>query len=347
MTQLRIDLYSDTKTRPTPAMRQAIANAEVGDEQHNEDPTVLKLLERVAALLGQEEAIFLPSGTMANEIAVLVHCRQGDEIIAHELAHMFNFEGGAPAALAGAMVRPIAGARGLFDVATLEVAIRPDNRYLPYSRLVVVEQTANIGGGTIWPLQQMEEVVGLARQRGLAVHMDGARLMNASVASGLEPARFSGLFDTVYLDFTKGLGAPVGAVLAGRRDFIQKAWRWKQRLGGSMRQAGILAAACLYALDHHVTRLAEDHDNAKLLAGKLASIPGITVEPVDTNILFFDVGGLNITAAEFISRLAPFGLRFGAHGPTRLRAVTHLDVSRKAIEEAADIVRQVAVKGKA
>ncbi len=347
MSALRIDLYSDTKTRPTAAMRQAIANAEVGDEQHNEDPTVTRLLERIAPLLGQEAAMFLPSGTMANEIAVLVHCRQGDEIISHETAHLFNFEGGAPAALAGAMVSKVSGPRGLYDRATLERAIRPDNRYLPRSRLVVVEQTANIGGGTVWPLEQMTAVVELAREHGLAVHMDGARLMNASVASGIEPARFAGLFDTVYLDFTKGLGAPVGAILAGRKTFIDAAWRWKQRLGGSMRQAGILAAACLHALDYHVDRLAEDHENAQLLARELAALDGITVEPVDTNIVFFDVSGSGLSAAEFNARLLPHGLRAGIHGPTRLRAVTHLDVSREAVLEAVGIVRNVlsAAKG--
>ncbi len=346
MQRFEIDLYSDTKTRPTQAMREAIAQAEVGDEQHHEDPTVTRLLERVAPMLGQEAAMFLPSGTMANEIAVLVHCRPGDELIGHELAHIINFEGGAPAALAGVMVRTVAGPRGLFTRESLREAIRPDNRYLPLSRLVVVEQTANIGGGTVWPMEQMRGVVEEARAHGLALHMDAARLMNASVASGIAPAEFAGQFDSVYLDFTKGLGAPVGAILAGSKDFIEKAWRWKQRVGGSMRQAGILAAACLYALDHHVDRLKDDHDNAKRFAAALNAVDGISTEPVDTNIVFFDVAGVGVSAAEFNELLKPHGLRAGIHGKTRLRAVTHLDVSREMVDRAAAVVRDVALSAK-
>ena len=344
MQTFAIDLYSDTKTRPTAAMREAIARAEVGDEQHHEDPTVNRLIERAAALLGQEAAMFLPSGTMANQIAILVQCRHGDELIAHELAHTFNFEGGAPAAIGGVMVRTLRGERGLFTREALREAVRPDNRYLPRSRMVVVEQTANIGGGTVWPLAQLQGVVEEGRAHGLALHMDAARLMNASVASGVTAADFAGGFDSVYLDFTKGLGAPVGAILAGSRDFIEQAWRWKQRLGGSMRQAGILAAACLHALDHHVERLAEDHDNARHLAGRLAAIEGITVEPVDTNILFWDVAGLGVGAAEFNEILKPHGLRGGIHGPTRLRFVTHLDISRAQVDAAADIVAAAAAR---
>jgi len=342
MQRFEIELYSDTKTRPTKAMRQAIAEAEVGDEQHHEDPTVTRLLERVAPLLGQEAAVFMPSGTMANEVAVLVHCRPGDELYGHELAHIINFEGGAPAALAGASARTLPGPRGLFTRESLRDAIRPDNKYVPKSRLVIVEQTANIGGGTVWSLEQMRGVVDEARSHGLSLHMDGARLMNASVASGRAPAEFAAMFDSVYLDFTKGLGAPLGAILAGSKAFIDQAWRWKQRLGGSMRQAGMMAAACLYALDHHVNRLKDDHDNARHLASLLAAIDGISTEPVDTNIVFFDVGGVGVSADEFNERLKARGLRAGVHGKTRLRFVTHLDVNREQIERAVKIVAEIA-----
>jgi threonine aldolase len=339
---IAIDLYSDTKTRPTAPMRAAIAAAEVGDEQQNEDPTVARLLARVGGLLDQKAAIFLPSGTMANEIAILVHCRPGDELITHELSHVVLGEGGAPAALAGVMIRSLTGLRGLFTREMVRQAIRTDSRYQPTSRLVVIEQTANIAGGTVWPLDQLQQVVEEAHSHGLAVHMDGARIMNASAASGLPVASYSRMCDSVYMDFTKGLGAPLGAVLAGSQDFIARAWRWKQRLGGSMRQAGMMAAACLYALDHHVERLRNDHENARTLAALLAAIPGITVEPVDTNIVFIDVAGVGVLASDFNEALKRRGTRGGIHGPTRMRFVTHLDVSRGQIQTAAGIVADVA-----
>lgn len=344
MIPLRIDLYSDTKTRPSAAMRAAIANAEVGDEQHHEDPTVTRLIERMSLLLGQETAMFLPSGTMANEIAMLVHCRPGDEIIAHETAHLVNAEGGAPAALAGAMVRTVPGAKGHYDVDALEKAIRPDNKYLPYSRVALIEQTSNLAGGHIWPLDQMQRVAKLAHDKGLFVHMDGARLMNAAVGSGRKPSDFSGLVDSVYFDFTKGLGCPVGAMLAGSKDFIDRAWRWKQRIGGSMRQAGILAAACLYALDNNVDRLAEDHENAALLSREVSGIKGIVAQPSETNMVFFDVAGTGLTAAEFNARLRPHGLRTSPQVGTQVRAVTHLDVTRDMILEAVEIIKDVVGK---
>ena len=330
-----IDLYSDTKTRPTAAMRAAIAAAVVGDEQHGEDPTVDALNERVAQLLGKEAAVFLPSGTMANEISVLVHCRPGDEIVAHAQSHLLNFEGGAVAALAGAMVRPVQGERGMFDLATLKAAIRPRARHLPNSRLLSIEQTTNLGGGAVWPLEQIEALVSHAREQGLAAHLDGARLMNAVAASGIDAARYAAPFDTVFLDFTKGLGAPFGAVLAGSKDTIDQAWRWKQRLGGSMRQAGMMAQACIHALDHHVDRLADDHANAQLLARLLGEVKGLRVDTPETNMVFCDVSQLGITAVDFNQRLQAHGVRVSIQGPTRLRAVTHLDVSRENIEHVA------------
>jgi len=342
MQQIEIDLYSDTKTRPTRPMREAIAAAEVGDEQRQEDPSVERLLVRTCSLLQHEAAVFLPSGTMANQIAVLVHCRPGDEVIAHESSHLIYSEGGAPAALAGVMIRALQGPRGLFTREAVREAVRADTRHNPTSRLVVVEQTANVGGGTVWPLDQMMQVVEEARTHNLSVHMDGARLMNASVASGLPAGTYSRMFDSVYVDFTKGLGAPFGAILTGSREFIEKAWRWKQRLGGAMRQVGMMAAACLYALDHHVGRLWEDHENARRLADLLTGIPGIAVEPVDTNIVFFDVAGLGISAETFNDALKLRGTRAGIFGPTRLRFVTHLDVSNEQIQRAAKIVAEVA-----
>lgn len=340
----RIDLYSDTKSRPTRAMRAAMAAAEVGDEQSFEDPTVLELTRRCAEMLGQEDAVFLPSGTMANQIAVMLHCRPGDEIIAHENSHTLNFEAGGPAALAGAMVKAVRGEAGRFDAATLKAAIRPVRRLAPRSRLVVVEQTANLAGGRVWPLEQMREVVTTAREHGLALHLDGARLMNAVVAAKVAPAVYGAMFDTVFVDFSKGLGAPVGAVLAGSRATIERAWRLKQRLGGSMRQAGILAAACLHGLDHHVERLAIDHANAARLADRLAEIEGIVVEPVETNMVLLDVSGLGLAADAFDARLGERGIRMSVVGPTRLRAVTHLDVDAAMIDEVAEAARAITAR---
>src|SRR5689334_10170428 len=284
---IRINLYSDTQTRPTPAMREAMLRAEVGDEQAGNDPTVHALCDRRAALLGKEAAMFLPSGTMCNVVAIITHCRSGDEVVAHETSHILHSEGGAHAAFTGVQIMPLRGPRGMFNAEDLRAAIRPRTRYTPPQRLLEVEQTANIGGGAVWPLAQLNAVAAIAHEQGWATHMDGARLMNACVAAGIPAAEMAAGYDSVWLDFTKGLGAPLGAVLAGSGEFIDQAWRWKQRLGGSMRQAGICAAACLHALDHHVERLAEDHANAKALARGLRQILGVEVEEPDTNLVFF------------------------------------------------------------
>jgi len=346
MTEIAIDLYSDTQTRPTPAMRQAIAEAPVGDEQRGEDPSVNALCERVAELMGKEAAVFLPSGTMCNEIAILVHCRPGDEIVADETAHVITAEAGGPAALAGAMVRPLRGKRGVYGAEAAEAALREAGRYSPRSRLIVVEQTSNFGGGTVWPLETVAAVAEVARRHGLRLHMDGARLMNAVVASGVPARAFAEPFDSAWLDLSKGLGCPVGAVLVGSADLIAEAWRWKQRIGGAMRQAGIVAAAGLYALDHHVERLAEDHANARLFAERIANLPGITLDPeaVETNIVFFDVTGTRRSAAEVADELARRGVRIGATGRATMRAVTHLDVDREGVERAAEALRDIAVE---
>jgi threonine aldolase len=336
-----INLYSDTQTRPTAAMRAAMAAAEVGDEQRGQDPTTSELERRVAALLGQERAVFLPSGTMCNEIALRLHVRPGgDELILDRTAHPVNFEAGGPAQLAGAMIRPLDGDGGIFTPEQLEAALRPAaDRYAPRSRVVSVEQTTNIGGGRIWPIAAIEGVLEHARRDGLRTHLDGARLLNAVVASGVSAKDYAGGFDTAWIDFTKGLGAPVGAVLAGSTELIGEAWRWKQMLGGAMRQSGILAAGCLHALEHHVERLAEDHAHARLLAEGLAQTPGIGLDPatVQTNIVIFEVGD----APSFVAQLAEH-VELVAIDARRVRAVTHLDVARQDIERTLELIARCA-----
>ncbi len=307
--------------------------AEVGDEQHGDDPTVHELCDRMATLLGKEAAMFLPSGTMCNEIAILTHCRPGDEILAHDTAHILSSEGGAPWALAGAQVTGLQGEGGQFTLQTLQAAIRPRSRYAPPQTLMEVEQTANLGGGTVWPLDRLHAVAAFAHDQGMATHMDGARLMNAVVAAGVPAHEMAAGYDSVWLDFTKGLGAPLGAVLAGSEAFIGAAWRWKQRLGGGLRQAGIVAAACLYALDHHIDRLAEDHANARVLARGLAQLPGITVEPPQTNLVFFDTTGTGYPAETLAERARARGIQFSVMGPFRGRACTHLDVTSEGVAE--------------
>jgi threonine aldolase len=343
MSEIRINLYSDTQTLPTPPMRQVMAAAPVGDEQRGEDPTVNRLCRRVAEMTGKEAAVFLPSGTMCNEIALCVHCRPGDEIITDRTAHIFNLEGGGPAALSGASICPLEGKRGIFTAAQVQEAVRPRVRYTPRSRLVCIEQTANLGGGTVWPLDIIQAIADVARRHQLLLHMDGARLFNAVIASGVPVQTYTFLFDSVWFDLSKGLGCPVGGVLAGNAAFIEEAWRWKQRLGGAMRQAGILAAAGLYALDHHLERLREDHHNARLFAEQIAEIPGIKVDlnAVETNIVFFDVTATGFSATEISERLQESGVLIGALGPSQLRAVTHLDICRADVETAAEALRQV------
>ena len=341
---VRINLYSDTQTRPTAAMKDAMMRAELGDEQHGDDPTVHALNDRMAALMGKEAAMFLPSGTMCNVIAILTHCRKGDEVVAHETAHILHSEGGTHAALTGVQIMPLKGARGLFSADDVRSAVRPRTRYAPPQRLLEVEQTANIGGGVVWPLDQLNAVADIAHGEGWATHMDGARLMNAVVAAGIPAAEMVAQYDSVWLDFTKGLGAPLGAVLAGSEEFIGEAWRWKQRLGGSMRQAGICAAACLHALDHHIDRLADDHANAKALARGLAQIEGFVVETPETNLVFFDTTGAGFTADALSAALREQGIMISGLGG-RLRACTHLDVTAPMIEDALAAIRGIVARG--
>ncbi|MBR1211486.1 threonine aldolase family protein [Bradyrhizobium sp. JYMT SZCCT0180] len=337
---VRINLLSDTQTRPTPAMREAMARAEVGDEQIGDDPTVNLLCERVADLLGKEAAVFMPSGTMCNVAATLAWCRPGDEILAHASAHIIAREGGAHAALGGFQITPLPGDDGQFSPETLRAALHPRSRYQPPQTVVSVEQTANIGGGTIWKKAALDEVVEIAKANGLVTHMDGARLLNACVASDISARDMAAGWDSAWIDFSKGLGAPVGGAIAGSRDFIDNVWRWKQRLGGSMRQAGVCAAACVYALDHHVDRLADDHANARALARGLSQINGVEVQQPETNLVFFKPDGAGIPGDKMIEALRKRGVLL-AMMDGRIRACTHLDVTAVMIEETVGFVREI------
>lgn len=336
-----IDIRSDTVTKPSPGMREAIASAEVGDDVFMGDPTVIALQEKVAAMLGKEAALFVPSGTMGNQIALRMHTSPGDEIIAEWSSHTVNNETGAAAALAGLQLRTIKGRRGHMTLDQIEEAVRPDEIHLPRTAVIVMENTHNMAGGTVYPIEEMEAISRFARQAGVAVHLDGARLFNASAASGIPVDRYAATADSVMTCMSKGLGAPVGSVLSGGAEFIDGARRCRKMYGGGMRQVGILAAACLYALENNLPRLAEDHDNAVLLAKELADSPALEVDPdsVDSNIVMIGVRGGDAPSHQ--KPLADRGVLILAVGAKALRAVTHLDVSRDDILEAAAIIREV------
>jgi threonine aldolase len=346
-----IDLRSDTVTKPTPEMRRVMANADVGDDVFGDDPTVNRLQDMVAALLGKEAALYVPSGTMANETAVRAHTRAGDEIILHAESHAYRYESGALAALAGCSVCLLHGARGLFDVEDVRAAIRPADHHYPHSALIIIENTHNIenkqdgAGGTVWPIDRIAPIRALATEAGLKMHLDGARLFNACVATGTSPADYARLFDTVSVCFSKGLGAPVGSAVAGSADVITRVHRYRKMYGGSMRQAGIIAAGAIYALEHNIERLADDHDNAKRLAVALADMPGVFIDPdtVETNIVFFEVHNNRHSAEELCDELRQRGVWMLPLGPQRVRAVTHLDVNRDQVERAIAILRDVLV----
>jgi threonine aldolase len=336
-----IDLFSDTMARPTPAMRRAMADAEVGDEQRREDPTTTRLQDMVAAMLGKEAAVFLPSGTMCNGIAIKTHTVPGDALICDRLAHIHRAEFGGPALLSGVTTEPIDGDQGIFTAQQVDDALRQFFGYSATPRLLCVEQTHNYGNGSIWPLEQLRAVCNVARDRGMNTHMDGARLLNAQVATRIAAKEFSATFDSVWIDLSKGLGCGVGAVLAGSAEFIERAWRFKHAFGGAMRQSGQLAAAGIHALDHHVERLREDHENAQCLARGLSRIPGIVLDDPDpqTNIVFFRITHDRVSTAEFLKCVQDGGVRFSNIGP-RVRAVTHLDVSSQDIETAIQVCRR-------
>jgi threonine aldolase len=341
-----IDLSSDTSTRPTPEMRQFMAVAEVGDEQLREDPTVNELQDMVAELAGKEAGLFLPSGTMCNAIAFAVHARPGEAVILDRTAHPNTAEGGGPAVIGGLLLRTVDGERGVFGAEEAERFVHAGNTHASRTALISVENTANMGGGKVWPLEKLAELRDLANRHGMRMHMDGARGMNAVVASGMPLSTYAEFVDSLWIDLSKGLGAPVGAVLVGDRDFIEAGRLWKHRLGGAMRQAGIIAAAGVYAFRHNIDRLAEDHANAKLLADRIEETPGIEMlrSPVETNIVIFSVKGTGLTAQGFADRLlAEHDVRMSPYYErTTVRAVTHLDVSRQDCEVAADAMRSVA-----
>jgi threonine aldolase len=341
MMTIEVDLHSDTQTRPSEGMRDAMVSADVGDEQRGEDPSANRLCELAAGLTGKEAAVFMPSGTMCNQAAMLVHCKPGDEIIADKTSHIINSESGGAAALAGAQIRPVDGERGVFTAEQAEEAINIAKRNFPRTSMIEVEQTSNAGGGSVWPLASILEVADVAKRHGLALHMDGARLLNAVVASNVTAADFGEPFDSLWIDLSKGLGCPIGAVLCGSSDFIEQAWSWKQRLGGAMRQSGVIAAAGVYALENNVERLAEDHASARRFADGIAYVSGIEVWPVETNLVFFNLKNTGLTAQDFHERLLERGVRIGIKSEFEMRAVTHLDVSMDQVDRAVDAVAEV------
>jgi threonine aldolase len=328
-----IDLRSDTVTKPTAAMRRAMAEAEVGDDVYGEDPSALRLQEQAAALLGKPAALFVPTGTMANQLALLCHCQRGNDVLVGEGAHCMLYESGAGAAWAQVNFS-VVGQGGLYSAAEMSAVIKPPEYHFPQTRLCALENTHNRSGGRVFPQSDVIAIAAAAHARGIAVHMDGARIWNAAIATGLSPAEIAAPVDTVSACFSKGLGAPVGSVLAGSRELIDEARRYRKMLGGGMRQVGVLCAAALHALEHHRVRLADDHANARRLAEGLAALPRVTLDlsSVQTNLVIFDVSGM--TASELARRAASYGVRVNAIAPQRLRAVTHLDVSTREIDDA-------------
>jgi len=331
-----VDLRSDTVTKPTAGMREAMARAEVGDDVFGEDPTVNRLQETVAELLGKEAALFVPSGTMSNQIAIKCHTQPGDEVILERDSHSFHYEGGGPALLSGVQLHPLPGERGVITAAQVAAAVRPGDHHYPRSRLVCLENTHNRAGGTIFPLEAIGEIRQVADRHGLRMHLDGARLWNAAVATGISEREFAAPFDSVSVCLSKGLGAPVGSLLVGSREFIHLAHRYRKVFGGGMREVGILAAAGLYALAHHRQRLADDHRRARRLAEALAELPGASVdlESVQTNMVFVDVGPSGMEAAEVVAKVREQGVLCLALGPSVIRLVTHLDVDDEGVERA-------------
>ncbi|RPH94339.1 aminotransferase class I/II-fold pyridoxal phosphate-dependent enzyme [candidate division KSB1 bacterium] len=334
-----IDLRSDTVTKPTVAMRKAMANAEVGDDVFGEDPTANRLQERVAEILGKEAALFVPSGTMGNQICLAAQTRPGDEVLLDENAHIFNYEGGAPALLAGLQLRTLPGDRGRLKADQIANAVRGGASHLPPTTLVTVENTHNRAGGSVYDLGELQRIYEIAQPKHLIVHMDGARLWNAAVALGCPEANIARFTDSVSVCFSKGLGAPVGSAVAGSRDFIKRAHRFRKLFGGGARQVGILAAGALHALENHRARLADDHAHARILTELLLQNNRIQIDlPVETNIIMATLTGETVSAPELVTHCARDGVLFFPEGQHRFRLVTHLDVPAEAIEPAAKII---------
>jgi threonine aldolase len=342
MSDTWIDLRSDTVTKPTPGMRAAMMAAELGDDVFSEDPTVNLLQERVADLLGKEAALFVPSGTMSNQICVKAHTQPGDELLCDAGCHIYNYEAGGPAVLSAVMCRTIEGDYGILDVSQLDGKIRADNDHLVRTRLVALENTHNRGGGRIYPIEKIQAISEWARQHGLRMHLDGARLWNAIVATGVPAAEWARHFDSVSVCFSKGLGTPLGSALAGPKEFVDRARRIRKLFGGGMRQAGLVAGAALYALDHHIDRLAEDHRHARVIAQAIADTPGLRLDPpeVETNLIWFHVDADFGAARDVAATLKQQGILVHVAGPQTIRACTHLDVSAAQTERAAEVIRQ-------
>ncbi len=337
-----IDLRSDTVTKPTPGMLRAMMAAEVGDDVYGEDPTVNVLEAKVAEYLGVEAALFVPSGTMANQIAVRLHCRPGDELLCEATSHVILWEGGGPAALSGVSVHQVAGENGLLDWPAVQRGLRPNDIHSPHTRLIWLENTHNRGGGTVQSLESVASISRWARDQKLATHLDGARLWNAVVASGIAAKSWAAHFDTVTVCFSKGLGAPVGSALAGSAELIGRARRYRKLFGGAMRQAGFLAAACIHAMDYHIERLNEDHDNAQLIAEAVRGVKGLKLVPerVETNLVWFEVDGERFKTPQAVTaKLKEQGILMSALGETTVRACTHYGVSREDCERAATAIR--------
>lgn len=347
MTADFIDLRSDTVTKPTAGMRQAIFEAEVGDDMSGEDPTVNRLEQIVAEMLGKEAAVYNCSGTQSNQMAVRAHCQQGDEILIDETGHIVNYEQGAAAALSGVSARMLRGPFGIFDVEDLEGKVRPDNQHYCVTRLLCIENTTNHGGGRAWPLAKMNRVANWAHDAGLKVHVDGARIFNAAIAGGYTVKEFTRHANTVSICFSKGLGCPMGSILVGDASTIYRARRARKAFGGALRQAGMMAAAAIYALEHHVDRLREDHVNARAFAEAIADIDGIriNVDAVESNLIFFEINAERGTSAQLSAQLLEHGVRVNPSGPQRLRACTHLDVTREEVLRAAEAVRACMQQG--
>jgi threonine aldolase len=339
-----IDLRSDTVTRPTKAMRAAMAEAEVGDDVIDIDPTAERLQQLTADLLGKEAAIFMPSGSMTNQIAVRLHCRPGDEFLCEAGCHIYNYEQGAFAQLSGIVARTVEGEHGVLQLSQLEGLIRPQNDHLVRTRLVCLENTHNRGAGRVQPYPVVEAITGWAQSHGLRTHLDGARLFNAVAATGIAAEQWAKHFDTVSVCFSKGLGAPVGSALAGPRDLIREARRHRKLFGGGMRQVGVIAAGALFALEHHRDRLAEDHANARILAEAIRNAPGLKLDPdlVESNMVILAVDPTLGSATDFMAALQQAGVLMLSISPAKIRAVTHLDVDSRQVRKAGEIIRQCA-----
>jgi threonine aldolase len=337
-----IDLFSDTKTRPTAEMKQAMIEAEVGDDMSGEDPTVNRLEAMVAEMFGMEAAVYACSGTQSNQMGVRVHCQPGDELLIHDSGHIANYEAGGAAALSGVTVRTLPGELGMLDLPQLQGRIRAENQHLSRTKLVCVENTTNSGGGRAYPLEQLQRVSQWAVENGLKRHMDGARLFNAIMATGVSAKEIGQCVDTISICFSKGLGCPMGSILVGSEDDIYRARRARKLFGGALRQAGIVAASAIYALENNVERLVDDHENAKLFASGIAEIDGICIDPdlIETNLVFFQVDKNRCDASQLSAALKERGVGIGAAGPQTLRACTHLDVSREEVLKAVDIVEE-------